>query len=338
MYEREQYLLGLLQHIYKKYELTFHIILTILIIYAILYTIVFFICMYKFAKKEKQPVKNYVIPFINWWYYFKLCKIPSWLVFIPVLNIIAHIVSPFNLAYQYKYKMSFGAFGFFLPIVQLPMIAFGPNKNRQEFSKASIIKKVKDIDIMEAKLEKNVEEDYDSLDLEKLKKAKKDIEKNKTDEMVERIEANAIKDDYEDILYGDDMNQKTVAKFIKNENIVDQDIELIEANEQVSKQEVEEEIIELDDDKDLKISMKEKEADIENKSNIKITDDAEYKDFEFLKKDNSTIAFGGQKEVQKKARNVTEEKYGRNRCPRCNTPVNETMDVCPGCGYNLRQQ
>ena len=333
MYEREQYLLGLLIHIYEEYKLVFHILFIFLLIYIIIYTVIFFICMYRFSIKEKLPTWKFVTPIINWWYYFRLCKIPAWIAFIPVLNIIAHIVSPMNLAYQYKYKMGFGAFGVFFPFIQLPMIAFGPNKNRQEFNKATVMQQVKEIDEMEEKLEKMVEDDYEELDLNKLKNAKKTLEVNKTNEKIDKIELNAIKDDYEDVLYGDEMNQKTVAKIEKINNIVDEDFELFEANKETQ----EEEIVELDDDKDLKISIKDKEKDIENKSNIKIKDDADYKDYEFLKKENTTIAFGGQQGVQKKARNVTEEKYGRNRCPRCNTPINETMDICPGCGINLRE-
>ena len=318
---------------YHEYQTVFDVLFKILIVYTIIYTVVFFISMYKLAKKEKQPVYKYVIPFLNWWYYFKLCNIPCWIVFIPILNIIAHIVSPAKLAYEYRYSISFGVFGIFIPIYALPVIAFGKNKSRRRIEKSKTLKTVKSIRIMEEKLENEKEEDYDTFNINKYTKKKEKENKNRIDEKIEKIEEDAIKDDYDDILYGDDLNEKSKAKMEIKEMIQEQDIEELEAAEE----KMEDEIVELDDDNvDLKVAIKKKEEDIENKSTLAIEDNANYKDYEFLRNDNTTIAFGGQNEVKKKARNVTEEKAGRNRCPRCNTPIDNTMDICPGCGISLR--
>ena len=320
---------------YHEYQTVFDVLFTILIIYTIIYTIVFFISMYKLAKKEKQPTYKYVIPFLNWWYYFKLCNIPCWIVFIPILNIIAHIVSPAKLAYEYRYSMSFGVFGIFVPIYVLPVIAFGENKSRRRIETVKGIRTIKSIKTMEEKLENEKEEDYDTFDLDKYTKRKDNENKNRIDEKINQIEQDAIKDDYDDILYGDDLNEKSKAKMEVTEMIKEQDIEELEASET----KVEDEIVELDEDSnnlDLKVDIKKKEEDIENKSTLDIEDNANYKDYEFLRNDNTIIAFGGKDEVQKKARSITEEKAGKNRCPRCNTPIDSTMDICPGCGISLR--
>ena len=318
---------------YYEYQTVFDVLFKILIVYTIIYTIVFFISMYKLAKKEKQPVYKYVVPFLNWWYYFKLCNIPCWIVFIPILNVIAHIVSPAKLAYEYRYSMSFGIFGIFVPLYALPVIAFGKNKSRRRLEKSKTLRTVKSIKIMEEKLENEKEEDYDTFNINKYAKRKDKEDKNRIDEKIEKIEQEAIKDDYDDILYGDDLNEKSKAKMEITEMIKEQDIEELEANEAKA----DDEIVELDDDNlDLKVAIKKKEEDIESKSTLSIEDNANYKDYEFLRNDNTIIAFGGKEEVKKKARNVTEERAGRNRCPRCNTPIDNTMDICPGCGISLR--
>ncbi len=320
---------------YFEFETVFNVLFKILIVYTIIYTIVFFISMYKFAKKEHQPVYKYVIPFLNWWYYFKLCNIPRWIVLIPVLNIIAQLVSPAKLAYEYKYSMSFGVFGIFIPIYAIPVIAFSKNKSRRRLEKSKSLQTVKSIKLIEEKLENEKEEDYDNFNLRAFTKRKEKEDKNRIEEKIKKIEEDAIKDDYDDILYGDDLNEKSKAKMEVKEMIQEQDIEELEATEE----KMEDEIVELDDkEEDLKVAIKKKEEDIENKSTLAIEDNANYQDYEFLRKDNTTIAFGGKNEVKKKARNVTEEKAGRNRCPRCNTPIDNTMDICPGCGMNLRKK
>lgn len=331
--EEDKKIINFLVSKYHEFQEVFDILFIILIVYIIIYTIVFFISMYKLAKKENQPVYKYVIPLLNWWYYFKLCNIPCWIVFIPVLNIIAQIVSPAKLAYEYKYSMSFGVFGIFIPIYALPVIAFGKNKSRRRLDKITRLQTVKSVQQMEEKLENIKEEDYDTFNISKYSKQKDKETKNRIDEKVKKIEEDAIKDDYDDILYGDDLNEKSKAKMEITEMIKEQDIEELEATED----QTEDEIVELDDnEEDLKVAIKKKEEDIEKKSTLAIEDNANYNDYEFLRNDNTVIAFGGKNEVKKKARNVTEEKAGRNRCPRCNTPIDNTMDICPGCGMNLR--
>ena len=331
--EEDKKIINFLVSKYHEFQAVFDVLFIILIVYIIIYTIVFFISMYKLAKKENQPVYKYVIPILNWWYYFKLCNIPCWIMFIPVLNIIAHIVSPAKLAYEYKYSMSFGIFGIFIPIYALPVIAFGKNKSRRRLDKISRLQTVKSVQLIEDHLENEKEEDYDNFNIKKYTK-QKDKENNRIDEKIKQIEEDAIKDDYDDVLYGDDLNEKIKAKMEITEMIKEQDIEELEA----TAAKVDDEIVELDDDneEDLKVAIKKKEEDIEKKSTLAIEDNADYNDYEFLRNDNTVIAFGGQKEVKKKARNVTEEKAGRNRCPRCNTPIDATMDICPGCGISLR--
>ena len=298
-----------------------NILKVIAIIYSILFIIALFISLYGIAKKEKLSYVKYLTPFYHLWYYFKLCRIPTWLLFIPVLDIVALIVSPFKLAYEYKYRSWFGMLGLFFPYVVLPMIAFGDHKCRRDLHKHEAIRLVDQIEQIDTKYK--TDEDYDTYNMNAFKSNRYD-EKNSIQEKIENIEKKAsITEDFDDVIINDTVtNQKVVKEEVKDTpGTFNDDFEL-------------EETVKIFD-KDIRVGIDAKEKEIEVQGSKKMEDTSNYQDYEKEKEKDVTIAFGGQNVVEKKAENVTEARVDLRKCPQCGAEVSPDMTYCPGCNNLL---
>lgn len=298
-----------------------NILKIIAIIYSILFIIALFISMYGIAKKEKLSYIKYLAPFYHLWYYFKLCRIPTWLLFIPILDIIALIVSPIKLAYEYKYRNWFGMLGLFFPYVILPIIAFGNHKCRRELHKKEEIRLVDQIEKIDSKY-KN-EEDYDTYNMNSFKSKQYD-EKNGIQAKIENIEKNAaIEEGFDDVIISESVNNlKEVKEETKDKPGTFDDVFELEETINIF-------------DKDIRVGINEKEKEIEQQGAKKMEDTSNYQEYEKEKEKDVNIAFGGQAVVERKAENVTEARVDLRKCPQCGAEVSPDMTYCPGCNNLL---
>ena len=86
------------------------------------------VCMWKLYAKAGQPGWASIVPFYNLYIYFKMTMRSGWmflLLLIPLVNVVISLMVVFRLAKVFGKGVGYGFGILFLPIIFLPMLAFG---------------------------------------------------------------------------------------------------------------------------------------------------------------------------------------------------------------------
>lgn len=281
-------------------------------IYFLMCLITFFISLWGIFKKEK--IKSYyaLIPFVNIYYYFKICNIPFWTFFIPLVNIITLCCAPYVITKIYMCKKWQSILAIFFPFVFLPFIAFTNKRNVNWFIDEKYVYNLNDIDQLEKSLvsQNGYEIDDDS---EKINASKNSKEKMIFDSVISDIENNVQQDEYiyEDDIVKHDIFNDTMQN-VDSFKELDDNINIEELN--ISNIDNLEEKIKIDTSTEKKIE-----------KNIK-----EYKEFGAT---NEAIAFGGEKRIENI--HAVQTKKDELKCPRCGSSLVGARNFCPGCGTKI---
>ena len=308
-----------------------NIYLKIFIIYVIIYLIVFKVCLYKIFIKERNDPNKSFIPLYDLMMYFSFIRIPKWVAFIPPLNIIAFIVSPYNLAKQFDLKRYTWTLAIVFPIIFVPYIAFSDVRDKYLVIKKNYYKTEADIDALEEKLKNN----KDELEVGNISKKdeivdiKPDIEVDEFNFKDELIEEKP--EEIKDFIPDPAINEK-VTKTINDDLAIDEVVNLGEytnTSEQIESLETEErDTSSLDKKVDNKfIDIIDKETQTQGESTVT----KQIQDFKDIGPSNEAIAFGGKEQIE----HVADKKEDELKCPRCGASLIGARGVCPGCGMKL---
>lgn len=298
------------------------IITIVLSITSILSTIIFVISLWKIFEKEGFKPYYSIIPFVNIYYYFKICKLPFWTIFIPLVNIVVLACSTYRIAFEYKQKKSICILGIFFPFIVLPMIAFSDAQNKRLDKSTNPFKTLLEIDNLENKLSNNYDfENIDFIENEDFNPDNNDFISN-TDNMINEIEQNSISDEYffeEDFDIPEEVTPP-VEEVIGIPTLDDTEEELVE-------------LFESDPNSLTTAGIEELENKMQAESQIKRVDNANYKEYETIGPSSEAIAFGGEKQIENA--NAAKAKTEELKCPRCGSSLIGANDYCPGCGSKL---
>lgn len=311
----------------------------ILLIITILYTIMLMISLFKIYDKENYNKYLALIPIYNLYYYFKIIDLPYFLVFIPIINIITLFLAPSLLSHEYGFSRLFSFLSVLFPFILIPYIAFSKHINIHTKKSRTFVHTVHDIDVLEDKLKNNKElinfDPYGN-SYEQIKDASKLNKKFKTniDKKIEKIETNAIQDDLNDLLYGEELKKETPKMSQKElEKLDESNIENLEEDIDTQDQ-----LIEVYDSKDIrKEGIEAFQNKIEANTNIQVENNANYHEYKVAQKSLSSIAFGGTNNSSIISNAKTEAKNIANdlKCPTCGSSIAGSNGVCPGCGHDV---
>lgn len=263
-------------------------------------------------KKENIPAYYSLIPFLNIYKYFKICGLPFWTIFVPIVNVITLYCSSYIIAKKYRFQRWQCLLAIFFPFVFLPLIAFSNRKNIDFIYNNTYIKNNKDIDKLENSLENNT--NYE-IEIKPEINVTPSESVSTNDELINNIEQNISMDEY----------------------VYDDVKEVYETKEDIPKPEEQDEFIEIADDIDINnLSLKnmdelEKNIEVENSTEKNII--KEEKDFKEVGPSTEAIAFGGEKKIENIDANQT--KNDELKCPRCGSSLIGANGFCPGCGMKL---
>lgn len=282
-------------------------ILPIIGIYSIIHYLIFCIFLWFIFKKENIKCFFSIIPFVNYYYYFKICKIPFWTFFIPVINIIVIIFMTYRISYQYHFKRKLCWLSIFVPLIFLGIIAFSKRKNRDIAINTVYIKNTKDVDELENHLLKEMNnENYKDKII-----PKQTVEEGKKNtDFIDNIERRINNDEY---VY-EEKDETKVVDVLKTEN---NDMEILELND-------EDYVLSMDKIDNI-------ESNVNNNFEVDktiIKDEVEYNLKDIKDKD---IAFGGKEEVD----SVSKAKKDELVCERCGSSLVGANGICPGCGAKV---
>jgi len=313
---------------WDKYILIFKNIIFILCIIFLIYFLYFIIMLFFLFKKEKYKPYYAIIPFYNFYIFIKICKIPFWTIFVPVVNLVAFICSPYRLLKEYKCEQWMCNLSILFPYVFLPIIIFNEKYTNKKFKAGyAPFKTVFDIEKIEHRLENNSDITYiDNLDTFDSKPDNTYV--GKTDQMIQNIESNAIKDEYFDIDIPTDFKESNVkVEEIPSNNIVDNpedNLEMVEIFDTIKDE----------DGKFTTNDVDKLENKIELDNKIEVADTTNYKEYKELDSSKEAIAFGGEKKIENAA--TLKAKNEELKCPRCGSSlVGATNGICPGCGIQI---
>jgi hypothetical protein len=291
------------------------ILITLLVLVAISYTISLWFIF------KKENIKEYyaLIPFFNIYKLFKIINIPFYMIFIPLANIVVIDLIPYKLLKRYKREKWLEILSIFFPYIIICYIAFSkkcvPEKNPR-----SAIKTLLELENIENNLENYAE--INDFSFGGAFDEKKEINKQKyisnTEEMINKMEKNAIVDDYyfENEVVDEQLESKKQESTIPN---VDNNItDIIE-------------IFDQEENSLLTSSIDNMEEKLKNDNKIKRIDNAEYKDYKQKESSNESIAFGG----KEKRENATHTKNEETKCSRCGSSLVGATGYCPGCGLKI---
>ena len=129
-------------------------------IYTLFCGVVFIVSLWKIFTKENIPGYFSIIPFLNIYKYYKICSLPFWTIFVPIINIICLYCSNYVITRKYRCKKWQSLLSIFLPFIFLPYIAFSNKRNIDFLVDDLYVKNNKDIDELENNLKKDFEFDY----------------------------------------------------------------------------------------------------------------------------------------------------------------------------------
>jgi len=298
----------------QKWKAIMDSALKILIPFIIIYLIIFTISLFKIFKKENINPLFALVPIYRFYLYYKIIGLPFILYFIPIVNVVMFIASPYRLAHQYKCNDFIKAISIFIPFIIIPYIAFSKLENRDKPITFKYYKNEEDIDNLEKKLLNNDEDIY--VEDEDKYVAVKTNKKNeiKSDDFIDQLDYSKSTDEYVD---DEELIQETKVEEIQEEQLEE---EVQDNNEEFEEIEDEENsgngnII---DQLDEKLS--------EDKNELKLN--TNIKDYQEEAKDKMDIAFGGEQEKAKISVQTKEEGY---LCPKCGTKLTGGEKTCPGC-------
>jgi len=307
------------------------IYIKIFIIYSVIYLIIFKVSLYKIFIKERHKGWESLIPIYDLWTYFSFIRIPKWVSIVPPLNIIAFIVSPYNLAKQFDLKRYTWWLAVIFPFVFVPYIAFSKERDKYLEIEKNYYKTQADIDKLEEKLISNKDE------LEAATASKKDElvdikpnvsveEFNFKDELVEE-KPEEIKEFKPDPAINEKLKQN-----INNDLAIDEVINLAEytnTNETIETFEEEERDTSVLGNKvgNAKIDTLDSTVSKQTQSNPA----KQIQDYKAVGPSNEAIAFGGKEQIE----HTAEAKQDELKCPRCGASLIGARGICPGCGMKL---
>lgn len=307
-----------------KYSGTINILCTLLTIYLIIYSIVFIISLFNIFRKEKISGYKAFIPFLNLYYYCKIININFVWMFVPLINIIVLFFSPYNLAWEFGLNKPKCILSVLFPIVMIPYIAFSNIKIFHRIESTMFIKNEKEADTLDNKLKANPKFDELDTDISTIEPTKNNFVSN-IDVKIDEIEKNAISDDYSDQLYlmDKDLKEKEIENSADQAQMLDEEIEEFT------------DIFESNDIREVGVENKVKE--IEVNSNIKVVNNADYKEYQMVGPEVGTIAFGGATIDKRVEQNKTEAKVIELKCPTCGSSLVGSNGTCPGCGHDVHE-
>lgn len=283
--------------------------------YSIVCGLVSIISLWKIFLKENIPGYYSVIPFYNVYRYFKICGLPFWTIFIPVINVICLLCSTYIITKKYRCERWQSILSIFFPFVFMPYIAFSDKRNIDFVVDNLYVKNMADIDELEIRLEKDDFKDFNSDYISNTNSTINNIVEK--DSFIDKIEDGIVSDEY---VYDD-------AETIKEQDIVVPSVNDFDNNE----------FIEINDDIVADglslngIDKLEKKIEVENSVEKKIeTNIQEFKEVEASKE---AIAFGGKQKIE----NVdsVQTKHDELKCARCGSSLVGAAGFCPGCGAKI---
>ncbi len=116
---------------YDSYESTIMAAMGIYVVVLLAIAVFAIVCMWKIFTKAGQPGWASIIPFYNYYVLFEI----AWgngllflLMFIPVANFVVMIILWVKLSQSFGYSAAFAIGLLFLPIIFLPILAFGSSR------------------------------------------------------------------------------------------------------------------------------------------------------------------------------------------------------------------
>ncbi len=273
--------------------------------YTLVFSIIFFVSMWKlFEKEEINNIKS-LIPLLNLYYYFIICEIPLWVLFIPLLNLIAFILSPYKLAKLYNLSSVNCWLAILFPYIYLPYISYSKKKRIKYLKHSNYIENKKDIDELDNRLRDNSSyEEFEDF----YEKEPKTNEKTEKSILMESLENDIIIDEYD---YDDTSYISETSKEKGNPKMV----EILEdiAYDSMNAKNIDNIDNSFSNEKDLK------------------SENSDYKEYKGNQLATERIAFGGENMLE----NQANSKVNDLKCDRCGSSLIGATDYCPGCGKQI---
>lgn len=289
--------------------------LILFIIYIFFMYIILNISLYKLFSKEKLKPYFAIIPFLNIYYYLKICKIPFWTFFVPFLNLFVLFLSPYNLSREYGCKSITCVMAIIFPYIFLPYISFSKKMNINISYEAKYLKNQKDIDELEENLKIDSQKDFIfNEDLIDYQKQQTDTE---IDTMINKIDNSGYQEDIyydEQSFIDDNVNTPNSENSNSDFEILDDDSKIIPERLNTSN---------IDSLEDYIISEAQQEKDLSSN----------YKEYEAVAPSTEAIAFGGEQQIENTY--SSQAKNDELKCPRCGSSLVGAKGICPGCGMQI---
>ena len=319
-----------------------------LISYAIFTLICFHISLIFIMKKIEMNWILALIPFVNLYHYMKIIKLnPVW-IFIPGFNIIVFIASPILLGYHFGLSYLLRDLGLFFPGLLFLYVAFNPKVKYIHRKLSNLnLNSYKDIDVLEKRIEEEIEEYNNESDLIKKKKKKKKrkddyVEPEHKPNLADILDQKLSTMQKEDVIVTDadliNVVSPTLDKKDENKNreelLLDYDYDDVSnLNSNDTFDDINEEKVTLEG-----VQKIEKESIESNKKEI--VDNATYEELKDEEKSDTEIAFNVDEKDLKddKVITVIDSKNTATslKCPRCGSDLVGATDHCPGCGADIR--
>lgn len=287
--------------------------MTILVITFIFFKIILD-CIFLFFIFRKANIKevNAFIPFVNAYYYFKLCKLPFWTLFVPLINVIVIFFSTYNIMNTFKQKRYLCWISILFPDFFLGYLAFSKVAMPTDFNIVpAYVRTIEELTRINDILEKNsISDEFYIIpdEAERFVQQKS----NEFNNMIDDLENALIQDD---ILFDDnELIEKVNTVVAPNILEITQELEYFDDP----------------DDYSLAKNVDILEKNLEINSGVKRIDTADYKEYSKDEPSSEAIAFGGKE--KKENPNMVKAKVEEFKCERCGSSLVGAINICPGCG------
>ena len=204
----------------------------------------------------------------------------------------------------------------------IPYMVFSNKYELYKIKDDRYLRTVADVDKVEERLERESRESSTYEDRTKVDNLLDTSYHSKVDDKIETIEDNAIQDDVEEQLLMMESNKEAEKVDLMKDNV-----ETIVDNVEIQ---------DLFSNSDLRVNTAEAiDSKVEEASNKKIVDNADYKEYKEKDKNVTTIAFGGASQNEKIEKARIESKGNDLKCPHCGSNIDGSNGVCPGCGKDV---
>jgi|LSQX01.3.fsa_nt_gb uncharacterized ion transporter superfamily protein YfcC len=102
--------------------------------------IILLIGNYKLFEKAHQAGWKSLIPFYNNWLMLEIAEMKRWLIFIPIVNVVASMIALYKISILFKKSKTFAILSMFFSFITIPVLAFG--RDRYKKSPAAKTKKI----------------------------------------------------------------------------------------------------------------------------------------------------------------------------------------------------